>query len=248
MTFAGGEKFFDNLEFWRYVDSLSCIKNSDFVILTHCMPDAVKDKLIECNISVVEIDQKQVQYIYRDRHLCFYNYLKSKKQEYKYVLVTDCRDVIFQGDPFDYIQNVNRQDFVLMTSEGHRVKQSGFSCIERFEFDKDVPLQFRNHNNGFVINGGVFAGTLNAMKNWHFLVWSTHLKTKGSCTDQAVVDWLSNYLDEEYILLHPQDDCFCVTGEGIKEKAVQIELKDGVVYSKDAQKYYIVHQWDRFMD
>lgn len=260
MTFASGESLFKDPNFWVFISSLSNIPDTDFVILSDLIPDKVVDFLLLLDIEVVHVDQKDVHYIYRDRHLCFWNYLNKHGYKYKHVLVTDCRDVVFQSNPFDWIPEwKSRYDkikgnhsfldhFVIMTAEGHLTSQSGFSCIEKFEFERDVPRPFlKEDNSKHVINGGVFLGTPKALQDWHFLIWMTQMKTLGKCTDQATVNWIMRYLedDETYSVSYPNHDTLCLTGEGVKEGAVQPVLDGKILCNPQGKPYRILHQWDR---
>jgi hypothetical protein len=265
MTFAGGDhNFFRNPTFWVWVNSVKNIPNSDPVILTNQMPEDVKDRLLGSDIEVVDvtsgITHGELHHIYRDRHLCFWEYLNDHGHKYKYVCVCDCRDVVFQANPFEWIEDWKDRhasiggnkrflnDFVIMTAEGHKMSQSGFSCIEHFEFERDIPRPFlKDDRNRFVVNGGVFVGSSRAIQDWHFLIWMTQLKTMGTCTDQATVNWLLYYLDKDdkYSISFPQTDHLCLTGEGIKEGAVEPILKDGILLNPNGKPYCLIHQWDR---
>ena len=76
MTFASGnDEFFHNPTFLVWLNSVKILENVDIVIITHQMSDKVKERLIESNVEIVNADEKEVHYIYRDRHLCFYKYL-----------------------------------------------------------------------------------------------------------------------------------------------------------------------------
>ena len=222
LTFAGGDDHFFGPTFWVWVNSVKRIPNAD--------------------------------------HLCFWEYLNDHGHKYKHVLVCDCRDVVFQADPFQWIDkwksryariHGNKEflnEFVVMTAEGHKMGTSSFACIEHEEFERDIPRPFmKSDKNKYVINGGTFLGTPRALQDWHFLVWMTQLKTNGKCTDQATVNWMMRYLEEDdkYSVSFPQHDNLCLTGEGIKEGAVEPVMKDGLVLNKQGEVYCFIHQWDR---
>jgi hypothetical protein len=261
LTFAGGDQnFFKNPTFWVWVNSVKMIPNTDVVILTHQMTEDVRDRLSDSKIEVVDVTPGELHSLYRDRHLCFWEYLNDHGHKYKYVVVCDCRDVVFQASPFEWAEKWKSrhadiggrknflEDFVILVAEGHKMSQSGFACIEHFEFERDVPRPFmKEDKNKYVVNGGTFLGTPRAMQDWHFLVWMTQMKTMGRCTDQATVNWLMYYLenDDKYSVSFPQHDNLCLTGEGVKEGAVEPLLKDGVLFSPQGEVYCFIHQWDR---
>jgi hypothetical protein len=175
------------------------------------------------------------------------------------VLITDCKDVIFQKNPFEWIplwksrfDNISGNKdflnrFVILVSEGFNMSRSGFACIEHFEFEKDVPPKFVQPNrNRWVINGGIMLGTPRALQDFVFLIWSVTLKSIGRITDQATVNWLLRFLekDDTYSVSHPQRDSLCVVCEGFKE-GLAMNLKNGLVCNPQDDPYFIVHQWDR---
>lgn len=260
MTYASGAPIFGDECFWVYVKSLKHIQEADYVILTHDMPEDARDRLDSLDVHVVEIPAEDMHFLYRDRHLSFYNYLNEHGHKYKYVLVSDCRDVVFQGNPFDWIEvwkgrhgSIKGQKdflnhFVILMAEGFKMSQSGFACIEHFEFERDVPRPYlKEDRDRWVVNGGTFLGTPRALQDFHFLVWITTMKTIGRCTDQATINWLMYYLDNDdtYQISFPQHDDLCLTGEGVKENAVSPILKNGQLFSPKGMIYKMIHQWDR---
>lgn len=263
LTYASGKDINDD-DYWVYFNSLRKIPNGDHVVLTHDMPDKMRETLADMgDIEVVDVDPKSMQNLMRDRHLAFWDYLNDHGHKYQYVLVTDCRDVVFQANPFDWIGEwKTRHDqikgykgfldhFVVLVSEGFKMPQSGFACIEHFEFERDIPLHHLKENrNRWVVNGGTMMGTPRAMQDWHFLVWSVSTKCIGRCTDQATVNWLLHYLehDDTYQVCFPMHDHLCLTGEGVKVGGFTPIEKDGLMYSPQNKLYYIVHQWDRIAD
>lgn len=258
LTFASGEKLFNDPSFWIWANTAKRI-DIDVVVLSHNIPDLARKRLWDMDIEVEDVDLKEMHSLYRDRHLAYWRYLINHGHKYKYILTCDCRDVVFQLNPFDWVskwmlRHTNIQGaktfldhFVIMTAEGHKASQSGFACVEHFEFERDIPDVFKKENKDKrVVNGGIFLGTPRAMQDWHFLVWTTCLKTRGRCTDQAAVNWLIHFLeeDETYSISFPQHDNLCLTGEGVKE-GVEFVLKDGLVQNKQGETYHLIHQWDR---
>lgn len=256
LTFAGGTEFFNNQGFWIYINSLiEHVTNADFVILTHEMPDSVRSKLESKNFKVEQV-KADVQFLYRDRHLCFYNFFNKHGRDYKRAMVTDCRDVVFQLNPFDWLERTEKyfnsityqNHYVVLTYEGFAMKQSGFACIEDFEFQRDVPRPFlKEDRERWVINGGIALGTPQALQSLHYLIWSLTLKSIGRCTDQATFNWLSDYFsgNASFLIDHPQAGNLCLTGEGVKEGCVEPILMEGRLCNTFKQTYYMVHQWDR---
>ena len=86
-----------------------------------------------------------------------------------------------------------------------------------------------------------------AVQNHHFLLWTATMKSVGQITDQASLNYLYYWLeeDETYCVSSPHRDNLCITGEGIKEGHVPMpEFTDGKWRGPNGP-YHIVHQWDR---
>ena len=260
MTYASGQNFFTET-FWVYVKSaLKNIPNGDLVIITHDMPDKVEEALESLEVEVAHFPQEQMQYIYRDRHLAFWHYLNDHGYKYENVFVSDCKDVVFQLNPFDWVGDWRSRfdnmkgnldflkSFVVLVSEGFKMPSSGFACIEHFEFERDVQLPFlKKEKDRWIVNGGTMMGTPDELQNLHFLIWMTTMKSIGRITDQATLNWLLRYLEKDstYSVSHPQTDNLCLTGEGVKEGCVEPVLKEGKLYSPNGKPYHLIHQWDR---
>lgn len=265
LTYAAGEQFLELDSFWVFAKSLSRIPDVDRVIVTHEMSQSVRDRLSDLDFTIVDVPLKSGN-ILRERHLCFWEYLNDHGHKYRYVAICDSKDVLFQRSPFDWLEqkwkpryenikgNKSFLDhFVVLTSEGFHQSQSGFARIENFEFQRDVPPQFlTDDSDRWVINGGFLLGTPRAVQSHEFLVWSVAMKTFGRCTDQAALNYLMNYLDEDdtYSVSQPFQDTLCLHGEGVKEGFVkQPIVEDGNFLSSYLnESYYVVHQWDRLSD
>jgi hypothetical protein len=264
ITYAAGETFFDKPDFWLYLESLCQIPDTTKVVITHDMSEEVFQRIRDMHVNVHKVSSEKMKFISRDRHLATWDFLLDHGHKYKYVMITDSRDVYFQSSPFEWIEqwksrfgNVHGdrgflEHFIILTSEGFNISASGFNCIEQFEFQRDVPDSFKQEDRKRdVVNGGVLLGTPRAIQHHLYLMWVTTLKSIGTITDQAALNWMYHHLQEDdtYNLSDPKRDWLCVTGEGIKEGHVEMPLlKDGKwcnPYLDDSSPYCIIHQWDR---
>ncbi len=260
LTYGSGNAI-ESPTFWVFVNSfIKHIPNADLVVLTHDMNPVVRTKLENRGVTIVDVPAGEMYYLYRDRHLHFWKYLNEHGHKYEHVLITDSRDVVFQANPFDWIDvwkdrfkdiKGNKDflnHFVVVMSEGFKRSQCGFACIEHFEFQRDVPTpHLKEDNDRWVCNAGVTLGTPRAIQDFEMLMFSVTMKTMGRCTDQATLNYLMYILDNDdaYHIAHPHLDNLCLTGEGVKSGKVTSVLSDGKLYNPKDQLYYIVHQWDR---
>lgn len=240
LTFGSGEAIFLDPCFWVYVRSATQFIG-DKVILTDGIPKTIRVELEEIGFQVVIVPR--ITSLLRDRHFAYWKYLQ-KNFNYRHVLVSDCRDVLFQKNPFDW-PNFD-DEFVLLTSEGFHLSRSGFACIDNFEFQRNIPALYHiDTKTEWVINGGISLGTPLALTNFHFLVWVAMTKSIGRCTDQSAYNWLLAHLKNNlhYKVSFPDAD-FCLTGESVREGIIS-PVFDDMVKTPNGLPYHIVHQFDR---
>lgn len=179
--------------------------------------------------------------------------LVDNHEHYDNVIITDVRDVIFQKNPSEYLnQKLTTEHPVIISSEGILFK--------------DEPWNLQNLVRGFgpiiaeklaprtAHNVGVLAGKSLAMKN---LCLSLYSNTVGRYipSDQSSFNvllyegLLSSYVDTNH-----NDTWACQCGVVLDpEKSHYIPfllesqpvIKDGMVYNNKGELFHIVHQWDR---
>lgn len=252
MTWASGEAFCRSEGFACYVNSLKNIKEADFLVFSHDMPEDVRRTLTDRGVVVVDVEPARIKFLLRDRHLIFHEFLSKTRSKYETCVITDSKDVVFQRDPFEYGQ-AYWFDYALLAAEGMRHVESGWNMIDQYEAQQGVSLDFvAEYREWPVVNGGVFMGTVNPIKSLLMMIWSNGVRTNGRCTDQGVLNYLWSHLqrDETYFLKEPQRHLFCVTGEAVKEGFFKPVFQNNMFYipainGEPYEPYYIVHQWDR---
>jgi hypothetical protein len=223
----GKELFYNN-----FFNTLRNYYSGDIVVVTN-----------ENNLSL-KVDNKfitsvKINNILCDRHFVFWDFLKNRK--YDNVLIADSRDIIFQDNPFNYLNHK-----MMLTEEGFLHQDSAFNCEEQFFVKKTVGLFDSDFLNQPVVNGGVIIGESSCVKDFCFLIWSNCLRYPG-VTDQAVINHLISYLktDKDYHISSPHLENFCLTGETVKRNYVKYKNIDGFACNNLNQKYCIFHQYDR---
>lgn len=247
MTWASGETFCQSEGFAVYLESLKVIGgDTDFFVFTHDMPEDVKKQLDDRCISVVSVDPGEIHFLIRDRNLAYWKFLVENQHRYKYCVITDCKDVVFQVDPIPLLPNLTPE--VILVSEGMTHSQSGWNMIDQLEAQANV-REFRTEmRDKPVVNGGVFLGTSRGLKNLCFLIWSNAIRSMGRCTEQGVLNHLCEWLrrDSDYMIVTDrQIEALCLTGEAMKTGIVRADFKEGQFLHENGQPYMIVHQWER---
>ena len=237
LTWASGEHFCKLPDVEIFLKSSKLVK-ADKLVVGHDLNEEAISLFEQYSFKILRVKNKLVNYVLRDRHFHFWQYLLD--QEYEAVLHCDSRDVLFQTDPFKELDLNNKIYFI---DEGVPSTSSGFHLIEQLEFQKNIPQSFKtNIRTPFVLNGGVTIGSFELMKNFHMWMWAGSLNSH-STTDQAALNFFFNYLKKDKTV-NVAPDWFCLTGEAVKD-GFSTPFYDNDFYSPNGKKYSIFHQWDR---
>jgi hypothetical protein len=182
-----------------------------------------------------------------------WQFLVDNHEKYNNVIITDVRDVIFQKNPSEYLnEKLSTECPIMISSEGILFK--------------DEPWNLQNLVRGFgpiiadkltprtAHNVGVLAGKSLAMKN---LCLSLYSNTVGRYipSDQSSFNvllyegLLSSYVDTNHndswacqcgVVLDPEKSHY--TPFLLEPRPV---IKNGLVYNNKGELFHIVHQWDR---
>ena len=82
-------------------------------------------KLTEEGVIVVSVPRNDKMMIHMQRFIYIYNFLKEHEGEYRFVISTDVRDVIFQFDPTNFLQNNINLSYtkgIIASSESIKIK------------------------------------------------------------------------------------------------------------------------------
>ncbi len=232
----------------------SALRNIPFVKVVVLSPDEKIDEVLaqynNLQLSSVQITPSRDGQIFRDRHLAYWEFLNKNRNKFDNVVLTDCRDVVFQSDPFAWYKNFNLTNLherqIVFSCEGFARSTSNFATLEHIEFQRDVPLPYMKSDDWIVCNAGVYMGNVDFLIQFELMFFFTCMKSIGRCTDQASLNYMLQYLSHqnEYEIISPKTP-FCLTGEGVKQGAVPFFDDNGVAKTQKCEIYSIVHQWDR---
>jgi hypothetical protein len=178
-------------------------------------------------------------HIHMRRLIDMYSVLEKLDTEYRYVISTDVRDVVFQKNPSEYLEK-NLKNGILVSSENVLYKDEPWGMKNIREGFGELPLS--RYENERSCNVGVLAGEYKSIKDLLFLNYliSQSGNTK-HFTDQSSFNFLihSNLVKDN------------VQIEGFETKwAFQLGTRNhkGLIGypSHELDEYYIVHQYDRW--
>lgn len=209
------------------------------------------------------------------RFFYIWNYLKSTEENYRYVIVTDTRDVIFQTNPSDWLQPYNIHDSpVVLATEGLQYKNEpwGYQNLK----DAFGPYFQQYMANEHIYNVGVIAGYHKYIRDLMLMIFQMSINRPVPVVDQAAFNFLMKHYPYNDVSWAPNhDNAWAVqlgtsihaieSGKGdlglnmttdklgeyknnYQEKQPKLwHMDSGDVYvlNDDRVKFVVVHQYDR---
>jgi hypothetical protein len=208
-----------------------------------------------------------------ERFFYIWNYLENMNKDYRYVITTDTRDVIFQTNPSTWLHrnlctDVQYSTDIVVSSEGMRYKNEPWG-------DKNLLETFGPyfHNilkENMIYNVGTIAGNYEHVKGLLSFIFHLSINRPIPIVDQAVFNFIINTPPFNSNLLHTSNDSDWAIQLGTTINAVkagkgdlgamfksdpdkykeiyedkQPLIEDGFVLNPNCEKYCIVHQYDR---
>ena len=260
----GGATNYDwsKLKYWINSINQSGFQGDKVLILMNCDKDTVK-KVSDAGFMVVGFQQdSQGNLIYPqtgraphvERFLHIYNFLSQN--EYRFVVTTDVKDVIFQKDPIEYISATLTEDKNLMfASESMYYKDEPWGNQNLFEtFGEFIYNNFKNNE---IYNVGVLAGRGHAVRD---LICNIFVSTQGKpipICDQSTFNFMISMSPyrETSVYLRSEDAWAAQLGttadptkiEQFKPFLIEAQPKmnESEVTTSTGIPFTIVHQYDR---
>ena len=105
--------------------------------------------------------------------MVYWEFVLKVLGKYKYLFFTDSRDVVFQRNPFEWMEDFSKksqkEEFIVCISEGLNHSQSDWNMQEQENLQSDIEDFKVDPRDRPIINGGIVLGTPNALKNHFFL-------------------------------------------------------------------------------
>jgi hypothetical protein len=273
----------DQLKYW-----VNSIRKSDFkgdvVIVGTDMTKETIDKLTENGVELSLFGEKQengdvvahkngVPHV--ERFFYMWNALNQTKTQYRYIITTDTRDVIFQRNPSHWLESYLTMHSMVCSSEGIRYKNEPWGNQNLYQaFGPYFHNMLKDEK---IYNVGTIAGEARLMKSLFLLLFQLSINRPIPIVDQAVFNFLTTihpFNTETYFAGNsdPWAIQLGTTIEAVKagagdlgkdvvnnpSKLIDYQMKyediqpnikvDGTVQTKNGDLYTIVHQWDRVPD
>jgi hypothetical protein len=238
-----------------WVESIdTCGFIGDKVMIVGDASEETVEELKKRNFKIVDMQKMNVP-IHVGRFLYIYDYLKKHHQEYDYVVTTDVKDVYFQTDPCEWLENNLNEYKIVVGSEGLKYKDESWGDENLLQtFGQYIYEDFKDNT---IYNVGTLGGKSEYIKDLVFNIFISAINRPIPIVDQAVFNVL--------IQTQPYKDCIffanqydgwaCQAGTTVDPSKIErfrpnlLEkepyFKDGMVYTSLDTYFSIVHQYDR---
>lgn len=248
------------LKYWVNSINRSGFQGDKVLIVFNCNKETVEE-LIKNDFTVIGlkldenknfVHQSSVP-VHVERFIHIYNYMKNNN--YRYAITTDVKDVIFQKNPIDYIeQNIGDKNLIF-SSESMLYKDEPWGDKNLLEtYGQYIHDRYKNNE---IYNVGVLAGKASAIRDLSISIFAAALGRPIPICDQSTFNFMVSmhpYTDTS-LYTKSEDGWACQLGttgdpsklESFKPNHLEPipKYKDDKVYTSTDDEFYIVHQYDR---
>ena len=271
----------NQLRYWVNSIKKTGFKGDIVLVATNMSADTVK-KLVEEDVKVyaygnrtedggiAKTDNNIPPHV--ERFIFIWDFLRKNKDTYRFVTVTDTRDVIFQKDPTEYLEKnlMCGAASMVCASEGLAYKDEPWGSKNLL--DTFGPLVYDELKDNEIYNVGTIAGFADEVRDLLIQIFFQSVNRPIPIVDQAVFNFIISMAAYELEIIRTSNESgwavqLGTTLEAIKAgagdigqivrqdpskldeyikvyKDTQPTIKDDLVVNEYAP-FTIVHQWDR---
>jgi len=251
----------DTLKYWVNSINKSGFEGDKFLILMNCDNESTK-KVIESGFKVIgfgQDDQGNLIYspgkipVHVERFAHIYDHLC--RNDYRYVVTTDVKDVIFQKNPIEWLEdNLGDKDLVF-ASESMKYKDEPWgnrNLLETFG-----PYIHENYKNNTIYNVGVLAGRAEQMKDLVISIFTAAINRPIPICDQSTFNFMISMSPYTRTCKYMNSEDGWAAQLGTTADPSKIEqfrpflleaepkMNDDKVTTSTGKIFTIVHQYDR---
>jgi len=250
------------LKYWINSINQSGFQGDKVLILMNCDKDTVK-KVTEAGFFVVGFQKDSEGNLtypntgrapHVERFLHIYNFLSQN--EYRFVVTTDVKDVVFQKDPIHYIEKALSDDKNLMfASESMYYKDEPWgnqNLIETFG-----PFFYERFKDNTIYNVGVLAGRGDAMRDLCAMIFVMSINRPIPIVDQSTFNFMISQEPYKSVAryMKSEDGWACQLGTTADPSKIDQfkpyllepspKMENNEVTTSTGIPFTIVHQYDR---
>lgn len=249
------------LKYWVNSINASGFEGDKVLILMNCDKDTVQ-KVTDAGFSIIAFNQdaegnltyQSQLMVHVERFIHIYKLLKDN--QYRYVITTDVKDVIFQKNPSTWLEeNLSDKEDLVFASESIKYKDEPWGRENLTQcYGQGIYEDFKNNT---IFNVGVLAGRGYAMRDLVLQLFLNCLNRPIPIVDQAVFNVMVSrhpYLNSS-MYTTSETGWACQLGTTADPSKIDSfrpfllepspKLEDDKVVTSEGIEYTIVHQYDR---
>ena len=251
----------DTLKYWVNSINQSGFDGDKVLVLMNCDRETTM-KVANAGFTIIGFEQDaQGNLVYKhegipvhvERFIHIYEHLC--RTDYRYVITTDVKDVIFQKNPIKFIEENIGNKNLMFASESIRYKNEAWGNQNLLEtYGQYIYEKFKDKE---IYNVGVLAGTGSAMRDLCINIFTAAINRPIPICDQSTFNFMISqhpYIDTSKYM-KSEDGWACqlgTTGDPSKIEQFKPHLlektpifEDGKVWTSHGHEFTIVHQYDR---
>ena len=251
----------DTLKYWVNSINQSGFDGDKVLVLMNCDRETTM-KVADAGFTIIGFEQDaQGNLVYKhegipvhvERFIHIYEHLC--RTDYRYVITTDVKDVIFQKNPIKFIEENIGDKNLMFASESIRYKDEAWGNQNLLEtYGKYIYDKFKDNE---IYNVGVLAGTGSAMRDLCINIFTAAINRPIPICDQSTFNFMISqhpYIDTSKYM-KSENGWACQLGTtGDPSKIEQFKpyllektpiFEDGKVWTSHGHEFTIVHQYDR---
>jgi hypothetical protein len=249
------------LKYWVNSINASGFEGDKVLILMNCDKDTVQ-KVTDAGFSIIGFNQdadgnltyQSQLMVHVERFIHIYKLLKDN--QYRYVITTDVKDVIFQKNPSTWLENnLSDKEQLVFASESIKYKDEPWGRENLTQcYGQGIYEDFKNNT---IFNVGVLAGRGYAMRDLVLQLFLNCINRPIPIVDQAVFNVMISrhpYLDSS-MYTTSETGWACQLGttadpsklDSFRPFLLELlpKLENDKVVTSTGIEYTIVHQYDR---
>ena len=254
----------DKIKFWVNSINKSGFEGDKVMVAFNISYDTV-NKLTQAGFQVLLPGQKDEEHsrfnyqsnlpVHVERFIHIFNYLNDK--EYRYVITTDVKDVVFQNNPSHFLEeNLDKtsKQFIF-ASESMLYKDEPWGRENLTQcYGQGIYEDFKNNT---IFNVGVLAGRGDSMRDLAAMIFAMSLNRPIAIVDQSTFNFMISqepYLSTS-LYLRSEDAWACQLGTTADPNKLQQfkpfileplpRLINGKITTSTGVPFTILHQYDR---
>lgn len=255
------------LKYWVNSINQSGFQGDKVLVLMNCDRETCA-KINEAGFKIIGFQQDEDGnlkheskfMVHVERFLHIYNYLKFNNEQYRYVITTDVKDVIFQKNPSEYIEESLDDRNLIFSSESIQYKNEPWGDQNLMETYGPFIHDIFKHNE--IFNVGVLAGRADAMRDLCLNIFVAAVHGPIPICDQSTFNFLISQHPYRETSLYARSEYgwACQLGTTVDPSKIEqfaphllepspvMDLSTNLVTTSTGKPFTIVHQYDRCPD